>query len=159
MSDNFQRLLALTQSFFDSKSDDSQLQFDDEVMQRLEQLHEATLSEWVEGDGPVLWILLFPTTLTLQEQFLTGAITEQELFTNTPIGINYECVYLCSASVLPEFQRKGLAFRISTEAIQKIQKDHVIQSLFYWPFSDAGTELANKIASHLNLPIYKKVKS
>ena len=121
MSSNFERLLAITTSFFDTKNDPDQLQVDEQVITRLLELHPATVTELVEGDGPVLWILLIPTSLATMHAFLNGAITEAQLFEQASIGSQFEAVYLCSASILPEYRNKGFIYKLTCEALVRIQ--------------------------------------
>ena len=66
---NFERMIALVNESFDARNDPEQLDVNEEVIALLQQLHPATLSEHNEGDGPVVWILLIPTTVTLMHQF------------------------------------------------------------------------------------------
>jgi hypothetical protein len=65
-------------------------------------------------------------------------------------------LYLCSASVLPEFRKKGLAKQVCMDAIKSIRKDHNISTLFYWPFSDEGKLLAAAVAKETGLPLLEK---
>ncbi len=156
MSDNLQRMLQLVGSFFDVKNDPEQLDVDENVIARLREIHPATMSEYVEGDGPVVWILLIPTTYDVMERFIKGAISEKQLYEETKPGQVYEAIYLCSASVLEEYRRKGLAKKVGAEAIEKIRKDHPIKALYYWPFSDEGKALAASAAKALGLPLYER---
>ena len=150
---NYERMIQLAEEIFDVKSDPGQLDVDESVIQRLLSIHPATLSEYDEGNGPVIWILLIPTTKELMHPFLENKISEKELYERTPTHGNYEAIYLCSALVLEEYRGKGLAKNMTIKAIQEIQKDHNIQALFVWPFSDAGLALAKHVASVSGLPL------
>ncbi len=156
MSDNFNRMIQLVNSFFDSKNDPEQISVTEEERTRLHDIHPATMSEFANEDGPIVWILMVPTTHTIMERFIKGTITEKQLLQETQPGISYDAIYLCSASVLPEFRRKGLAKKVTIEGINNIRKDHPIKSLFYWPFSDEGKALANAIAKEVGLPLFEK---
>ncbi len=149
-------MLQLVGEFFDTKNDPDQLDVTEEDRERLLAIHPATMSEYVEGDGPVVWLMGIPTTTAIMEQFLKGEISETQLLYNTPLGIKYEALYLCSASVLPEFRGKGLAKKIALEAISKMQKAHPIKALFTWSFSNAGKALGASIARECNLPIFER---
>lgn len=105
---NFERLIQLADEVFAVKSDPSQLDVNQEVLERLKKMHPATISEYNEGNGPVAWILLIPTTLDLMNRFLENEISEKELFDLTPMNTAYEAIYLCSALVLEEYRRKGI---------------------------------------------------
>jgi len=78
------------------------LDVNEEVIQHLQQIHPATVSEYDDVNGPVAWILLLPTTTELMHQFLEQKISEKELYEKTPLNISYDALYLCSAMVLEE---------------------------------------------------------
>jgi ribosomal protein S18 acetylase RimI-like enzyme len=156
MSEHFRRMIELASSVFDTRNDPEQLDVNESVMERLYKLHPATLSEEVIGDGPVCWILLIPTTEELMQDFIAARITEQELLDRTPLGAKYEAIYLCSALVLPEFRKKGIAKRLTQEAIKAIRADHPIRNLFSWNFSPEGARLAAKIAKEEQLPLLNR---
>lgn len=153
---NFERMIELVDEVFDSRNDSQQLDVNEEVMKKLQNIHSATLSEFDDGNGPAVWILLIPTTNTLMQQFLNSEINEQELLDKTPLNISYQSIYLCSALVLPEYRQKGIATKLTLEAIESIRTNHPIESLFVWPFSKEGEKLSKKIADSIGLPIFQK---
>lgn len=148
-------MIRLAEEFFATKNDPSQIAVTEEVMGRLRQIHHATLSEQDDGNGPIAWVLVIPTTHDLMDRFIARQINEQELLEKTPLGAVYDTVYMCSALVLPEHRGKGLAKRLTCSAIKSIQADHPIKSLFYWAFSREGTILAVSVARGLELPLNK----
>ena len=156
MEDKLERMLQLVGEFFDVKNDPDQLNVTEEVMEKLNKIHPACMSEYNEGDGPIVWILMIPTTGAIMKRFLAKEISETQLLNETPLNANYDAIYLCSASVLPEYRRKGLAQKVGYEAIGEIMKDHKIKALFYWSFSLEGQALAEKASRELNLPLYKR---
>ena len=153
---NFERMIQLAEDVFSAHNDPAQLDVDEKVIARLERIHPTTLSEHIEGDGPVVWILLIPTTIDLMNRFVAEEISETELLNQTPLDIKYEALYLCSALVLSEFRRKGLATKTGMEAIHQIRMDHPIKFLFTWNFSDEGASLAELAAKHELLPLLKR---
>jgi len=155
---NFERMLQLADEVFAVKNDPDQLDVNQEVLERLKRIHPATVSEYDDGNGPVAWVLLFPTTLDLMRQFLDATISEKELFERTPLDIKYEALYLCSALVLEEYRRKGIAKRLTLKAIEDIRKDHPLKALFVWTFSKEGDLGAEALASYTSLPLYKRPK-
>jgi GNAT superfamily N-acetyltransferase len=90
------------------------------------------------------------------DRFTAGEINERELLAMTEPGGTYDALYLCSALVLPEKRRKGLARRLALKAIAEIRADHPIGHLFYWGFSGAGDELAASIARESGLPLSRR---
>ncbi|HTA28211.1 MAG TPA: hypothetical protein VK809_10500 [Bacteroidia bacterium] len=156
MPDKLERMLQLVGEFFDAKNDPDQLKVTEEDVEKLNKIHPACMSEYNEGDGPIVWILLIPTTEAIMKKFLAKKISETELLNETPLNAKYDAIYLCSASVLPEYRRKGLAMKVGNDAIARIMKDHKIKALFYWSFSPEGQALAEKASKELNLPLYKR---
>jgi hypothetical protein len=153
---NFERMIELAEEVFSAHNDPAQLDVNQEVITQLERIHPATLSEHTDGDGPVVWILLIPTTTALMNQFINAEISETDLLNNTPLNEKYDALYLCSALVLPEYRRKGLAKQIALEAIQHIRADHPIQTLFTWNFSKEGALLAESLAKQEALPLLNR---
>lgn len=96
------------------------------------------------------------TTLELMNQFLENKISEKELFELTPIGVSYKALYLCSAMVLEEYRRKGIAKKLALTAIEKIRKEHNLKALFVWPFSKEGELGSEEVARLTSLPLYKR---
>src|ERR1039458_3455217 len=146
MPSNLERMIELAGETFAAHNDPDQLNVDEEIMEQLQRIHPATISQHVEGDGPVCWILLIPTTTDIMNQFINGEISETELLNKTPLDEKYDALYLCSCLVLPEFRRKGLATRIIYDAIKSIRDYHPIKTIFVWNFSNEGALFADKIA-------------
>jgi GNAT superfamily N-acetyltransferase len=155
---NFERLVQLAAEVFAVKSDPSQLDVNAEVLERLYQLHPATVSAFDDGNGPVAWVLLIPTTLDLMNRFLENQVSEKELFDLTPLNSEYEAIYLCSALVLEEYRRKGITKQLALAAIENIRETHSLIAAFVWAFSPEGDLAAENIAQLANLPLYKQVK-
>jgi hypothetical protein len=154
---NFERMIKLADEVFDVRSDPNQLSVNEEVIKRLEKIHPATVSEYDDGKGPVCWILMFPTTIELMNQFMERKINEKELFELTPLNAKYEALYLCSAMVLEEYRKKGIAKKLTLNAIESMCKDHPLKYLFVWPFSKEGNFLSDKIAEKTGLPLKKLI--
>src|SRR4030095_15289111 len=106
---NFERMIQLAEDVFAVKNDPEQLDVNQDVLDRLKRIHPSTVSEYADESGPVAWVLVIPTTLSLMNQFLEHKISEKELFELTPLDAKYEALYLCSAMVLEEYRRKGIA--------------------------------------------------
>lgn len=155
---NFERLVQLADEVFAVKSDPSQLDVNAEVLERLYQLHPATVSAFDDGNGPVAWVLLIPTTLELMNRFLENQISEKELFDLTSLNAKYNAIYLCSALVLEEYRRKGITKQLALAAIKNIRETHLLKAAFVWAFSPEGDFAAEIIAKLAGLPLYKRVK-
>ncbi len=158
MANNFERMMQLVTEFFDTKHDPNQISVTEEDRIRLQAIHPATMSELANEDGPIVWILIIPTTDAVMNGFIKGELHENQLLNATNPGDTYTAIYLCSASVLPEFRHKGLAKKVSLEAISEIQKDHPIKSLFYWSFSGEGKALAEAIGKETGLALFERAQ-
>lgn len=155
---NLERLIKLADEVFAVKSDPSQLDVDADVRNRLLRMHPATLSEYNEGNGPCAWVLLIPTTIDLMNRFISGEITEKELYELTPLDTLYEAIYLCSALVLDEYRRKGITKKLALDAIEKIREKHPLKAACVWAFSPEGDLAAETIARLSGLSLYKREK-
>lgn len=153
---NFERMMAIITEVFDTRNDPEQLQVDESVIEALQKIHPATLSEFADENGPAIWILIIPTTDEVMHLFLENKISEQGIMERTKPGMTFEAIYLCSASVLPEYRRKGMAKKLCIDAINAIRTDHPIKSLYVWPFTEGGNGLAEKIAEETGLTLFKK---
>ena len=149
-------MIELADTAFSVRTDPHQLSVDQNVIERLQKIHPSTMSEFDDGNGPVLWILVIPTTSDLMHRFINKEISEKELFEQTPLDIQYDGLYLCSAMVLEEYRGKGLAKKLTLDAIENIRKAHPIKTLFVWAFSREGEVLAEKIAVLTSLPLKKR---
>ncbi|MDF2438265.1 MAG: GCN5-related N-acetyltransferase (GNAT)-like protein [Bacteroidota bacterium] len=156
---NFERMIQLAEEVFAVRNDPDQLDVNEHVIEHLQKIHPCSVSEYDDGNGPVAWILIFPTTSKLMNDFLEKRISEKQLFESTPLDIKYDAIYLCSGLVLPEFRRKGIAKRLALEAIAEMRKDHPIKALFAWAFTSEGDAGAEALSKETLLPLYKIGKS
>ena len=154
---NFERLIQLADEVFSVKNDPKQLNVDQEVIERLHKIHPATVSEFNEGNGPVAWVLVIPTTLDLMNRFLENKISEKELFELTPLNASYDALYLCSALVLEESRRKGITKQLALKAIDDISKNHPLKAIFVWAFTKEGDLASEAIARLTGLPLFKRI--
>lgn len=151
---NFERMLQLADEVFASRSDPNQLDINEQVLVHLRKIHPATVSAHEVEDGPVAWLLLIPTTTELMKRFLQGAITERELYEQTPLDTSYDALYLCSAMVLEEYRRQGIMKNLALSAAEAIRRDHPIKALFVWTFSEEGRIGSEELSRTLGLPLY-----
>lgn len=149
--------MQLAEEVFYSRNDDEQISVTPEERTLLEAIHPKALSGMEDEDGPIVWILLVPTTTEIMQQFIAGSITELELLHLTQPDTAYKAIYLSSALVLPEYQRKGLGGKVALDGINSIRSEHQIGALFYWPFTNEGREMAQSLARKTGLPLYERV--
>ncbi len=155
MTTNFERMIQLADVFFATKNDPNQISVTEKDREKLLQIHSVTMSEQNNGNGPIAWVLIIPTTHEIMLQFIAKEFNEQELLDRTPLQTKYDSIYLCTALVLFEHRGKGIAKRLACDAIRAIQINHPIKNLFFWAFSDEGEKLATAIAESTNLPLNK----
>jgi hypothetical protein len=155
---NFNRMIQLANVAFDVQNDSRQLHVDEVVIEKLKNLHPATVSEYIDGDGPVIWLLLFPTSIELMHQFLKEEISENELLDKTieQKANKLEALYLCSALTLEDYRNRGLTKNLALAAIHKIRKDHLIKYLFVWNFSKEGSAFSKSLAKIEMLPLLER---
>jgi hypothetical protein len=150
---NFERMIQLADDVFATKQDPDQLDVNEQVIERLLRIHPNSVSEYDDGNGPVAWLILIPSTDKLMQQFLKKELSEKELFLKTKIGESYDSVYLCSGLVLPEYRRKGITRKLAVNALAEIRKKHDVKSLVAWPFTDEGRLASENLAKSLALPL------
>lgn len=149
-------MIQLADEIFAVRSDPDQLDVNEDVLGRLRLMHPSTVSEYNEGDGPIAWLILIPTSSDLMHRFLAHEISERELFDLTPLHASYDALYLCSAMVLEEYRRRGIIRQLALKAIEEIRKDHPIQSLFVWSFTKEGDMASEALAKAVSLPLLKR---
>jgi hypothetical protein len=153
---NYSRMLDLVDEVFSTRSDPNQIQVTQEQQNKIFAIHQFALTERSNEEGPLIWLLIIPTLKTIMEDFLIGKITEKEILDNTPIGVAYESIYLCSVTTLMEERGKGSTKELCMKAIDEIKKDNPIESLFVWPFTKEGEALAKNIANASHLKLFTK---
>jgi len=156
MQPNLNRLLQIVDQVFETRNDPTQIGFSEHDMAKMARLNEACLQESSLEEGPIAWVAVIPTSLDLMNRFIAQEITERELFDSTTLQTPQEALYLCSAVVLPEHRRSGVAFNLCVSAIRSMQSDGNILCAFVWPFSDEGKTLASKIAKSCSIPLYSR---
>ena len=150
-------MLQLADQVFAVKDDPTQLDVNVQVLDRLHRIHPATVAEYNDGNGPVAWVLLIPTTTALMNHFLQGDISEKQLFDLTPTDATYDAIYLCSAMVLKEYRRKGITRQLALQSIEAIRRVHPLKVAFVWAFTPEGDKAAETIAKMARLPLYKRL--
>ena len=153
---NYERMYALIDEVFSTRTDPNQIQVTKKQMKKLELLHPCTLSEVSNDDGPYCWILIIPTTAEVMNEFLNNKISEKEILNKSNPGDLFQSIYLCSATTLPEFRGKGLSKKICLDAIEAIRKEFPIENLYVWPFTESGEKLAKKLAAATQLKLFIK---
>jgi len=96
---NFTRMIQLAEEVFAIKNDPNQLDVNQVVIERLQRMHPATVSEYDDDNDPAAWVLLIPATFDLINRFLENKISEKELFDLNPLDPSYRhCTYVLLSS-------------------------------------------------------------
>lgn len=152
---NYERMMQIIDEVFSTRNDPDQLQVTPSQLNKLQQIHPATLNELSDENGPLIWALLIPTTHAVMMDFIENRISEKQLLELTPLHVAYDCIYLCSVSTLPEMRGKGKTKALCLDAINAIRKNHPITTLFVWPFTKEGNVLAEVLAKECGLELLK----
>ena len=75
---NYTRMFALIEETFATRNDPDQIQVTPEQMKKLEKLHPSTLTELADENGPVIWVLVIPTTTNVMNDFLSEKFPKKE---------------------------------------------------------------------------------
>jgi len=153
---NYHKMFIIIEEVFSTRNDPDQLQVDEHVMKKLSMIHPATLGEFADENGPLIWVLLIPTTSRVMNDFLSGKISEKEILAQTNPGEKFDCIYLCSVTTLHEKRGKGETKKLCLRQIEAIRKDYPVKALFVWAFSPEGERLADSLGKSCNLPVYKR---
>jgi hypothetical protein len=153
---NYERMMKLIDEVFATRQDQGQLQVTSAQQKKLARIHSATLSEYTNEDGPLIWVLMIPTTEEVMQDFIDSKISEKELLDLTPDNGPYTAIYLCSVTTLPEMRGKGKTKELCLQAINAICKDHPIKSLFVWPFTREGNKLAETLSGKTGLSLLQR---
>jgi len=153
---NYSRMFNLIDEVFATRNDLNQLHVNEKAMKKLHAIHPATLGEVADKNGPVIWVLMIPTTTHIMEDFLSGKISENQILEKTEPGKSYDCIYLCSATTLPEYRGQGQTKKLCVNSIWKICFDHPIRTLFVWPFTKEGEKLAESISKECLMKLFKR---
>ncbi len=97
---------------------------------------------------------ILPCNKRIMNNFLAKKINEKQMFHLIKDQVNeksFDCIYLASAFVLPEYRKKGLATKAMVLAIKRLceasNKDKPI--LFYEALSAEGNKLSKKVNEEL----------
>ncbi|MFT3741090.1 MAG: hypothetical protein QM752_00130 [Gammaproteobacteria bacterium] len=153
-------ILALLENFFQTEDDPEQMPLTGDTQ---------VTWQWIKKVFPECVILIkdqekivgstsiFPSTKAAMEDFIAKKESESSLFSRihredvTPKTM--QAIYLCTAFIREEYRNCGLATQALLKSINSILPNNREISLFYWAYSDAGKILAEKISSHLKLPL------
>ena len=105
-------------------------------------------------------VFMLPCNKDLMTKFLTNKINENQLMEGIKKDFHptdFECIYLCSSFIKPEYRGKGLSVEARIKTIKKvIGKRKVKPILFYEPYTKEGEMSCRKVAEKLGFKLLKK---
>ncbi len=148
---------ALAEAYFTTHQDPDQIPVNEENRRWIYEHIPECLNIIRDDEKIVGFSFILPTSYQIMEAFLSKKINEAKMFEEVKSSWSntfIDAIYLCSAVVVPAYQRKGLASRAMTASIRQFtEKTGIKPSLFYWKFSVAGERLALHVAQNLKLEL------
>ena len=153
-----QGLLSGLEGYFHTEEDSEQVPISLESHKYLLAVRPSSLATSFSDDGTlVASVVTIPTTKEITDLFMSGEITEKELFDRTEPRGNSEALYLMSAFVAPDYRRRGLGIQLTKELISKIDSDAKL-TLFAWPTSEEGKKFTNALQENIHRAILVRVR-
>jgi|GEM_PF-1534925 hypothetical protein len=156
--EDFIQLTRLLETHFETNQDVNQMQINDANTNWIRDNFPECLHIIVIENKVIGVTLIFPSTCSLMQDFVSGKISEATLGEKSKEEIRHyddmEAIYICFAFVLSEHRRQGLSFTSMLKSIQAILPSHKRIDLFGWIFSAAGGELTKKLSDALKLNLF-----
>jgi transcriptional regulator with XRE-family HTH domain len=155
---DFEKVAELAEEFFQTAKNYEQMP-SEEITYEFIKKFAGSLNVIKDNKKVIGHTFILPCDKKSMTDFIEKRITEKQLFyrIRDKISANdYSALYLVSAQLIPEYQRKGLAvksFVMQIKAYQKLIKRPV---LFFWPLSKEGLSLAKKAADITGLELKQR---
>lgn len=150
----------MVEEFFGMSHDPAQIPATDENIKWMNKNIPECINVIKFGDRLIGQIFIIPCNQEIMNEFLADKINENELFERVKKEVtydNFDSIYLCSATIYPEFRGKGLAVEACVKSINKICATRNLKpTLFFDGWSREGKNLAHKVAELLGLQIREK---
>lgn len=150
----------LMEEYFKTESHPEEFQINMEAI-RWNHDHLLDCINVIKYKGKVIGeIYVMPCTKEIMERFLADDINEKQMSEEIREKVNYrnfDCIYLCSSFIKPEFRGKGLSVEARIKTIKKVVgKRNIKPILFYEPYTKEGEMSCKKVAKILGLKLLKK---
>jgi hypothetical protein len=151
-------LREMLEAYFDTEHDPKQMPINQEVHQWIK-IHIPECAILIKhNDAVVGSTFILPCSLALMEAFIHGKLNEAQLLEHVRVNqINYQnmqAIYFCAAFIVSPHRGKGLAFQALLSSIKQITPKGKKLPLFYWAYSPAGKQIAEKLAMTLNVGLF-----
>ena len=104
---------------FATRNDTNQIQVTAAQLKKLQKLHPSTLTELADKNGPVIWVLVIPTTTSVMNEFLRGKISEKTMLQKTKVG---DLLPQLKTQALPSERKQQIMEMLETILISKFPK-------------------------------------
>lgn len=101
----------------------------------------------------VAWSVVLPTSREDMNDFLSGKITERELFDRSVSSPSYEALYLTAVVVLPEHRKQGIGLRLMKHQIEYFRQKYGIADFYAYTLNEDGKRFAHNLERELKIAI------
>ncbi len=161
LEENFETA-RMVEEFFGMSQDPAQIPATDENIRWMNKNIPDCINVIKSENKLIGETFIIPCNQEIMNDFLTDKINENALFQRVKKEVtydNFDSIYLCSATIYPEFRKQGLAVEACVKSIKKICAARNLKPiLFFDGWSNEGSNLAHKVARLLGLKIKEKAQ-
>lgn len=151
----FDKMLKISEEFFGTATDPDQIPISKDSGGKIRSIHPETILYKFNGDDPIAWEMIIPTSLSIMDDFLHKKISERDLFEIAVEEKKFEALYLCSAFVLPKYRGKGYAKELVMKGIVALSQNKELP-LYCWIYSNEGKNLVDSLSKTLRKTIQNR---
>ncbi|MFA6974221.1 MAG: GNAT family N-acetyltransferase [Parcubacteria group bacterium] len=148
----------LAKTFFPWIEDNNFISPDEVTYELMKKIYPNSVIFVKDGEKLIGHAFILPCNKKIMNKFLSREINEKQMFylmKKEVNELNFNCIYLASSFILPEYRNKGLATQSLVLAIKKLckigNKKNVV--LFYESLTEEGDRLSKKIGDQLGFKI------
>ncbi len=151
-----EKILKVSEEFFGTQTDPDQIVISTESANKLFSIHPDTILYKFNGEDPIAWSTIVPTSVDTMNKFVSKEISERELLEIAVKEKKFEALYLCGIFVLPEFRGKGFGKELSLKGISILSFGKKVP-LYAWTLSNEGEDLIKLVSKELDTEIINRV--
>ena len=151
----------MAEKFFKIESDPNQIPITPKTLRWIT-THIPNCVNVIRNKNKVIgFTFLVPTTKWTMRAFVKGKINERQLFEQTKKEFSktkrFGSIYLCSAFVIPKYQKSGLATQGFLKSIETFPKSvNSKLTIYFDAWTTGGRKLGIKVAKKARLPYREK---
>lgn len=135
----------IAEEFYGTETHPDQIPITTESAAKLDSISDLWFNCELDDQGePISWIVVIPTSIRIMNDFVSGTITERQLFDATTPATAQEALYLCSVFTLPDYRRQGLAEKLMVQTIKEFELTGK-KELFVWIYSPEGKQMVETL--------------